>query len=189
MPTDARTDDLAPLLAPLRDPERADLLADADLELGADDHLIHHLGKAVPSDSLIPFGKHGSGSLLALWRPDPHTPLARCPVAWFDSEGDPIDLIAPDFAAFLELLPYGLGQIYDLLRKAQRMRAPHLPGRKPDPFEVSVTDLRDGLRMISDDLGEWRELGLPPAADPLAIVERALALPFAAWWSALPGSA
>ena len=43
--------------------------------------------------------------------------------------------------------------------------------------------------MISDDLGEWRELGLPPAADPLAIVERALALPFAAWWSALPGSA
>lgn len=182
-------DQLAALLAPLRRPDRADLLGEADLELSADDHLIRHLGKAVPSDSLIAFAKHGSGSLLALWRPDPHTPLARCPIIWFDSEGDPIDAIAPDFAAFLELLPYGLGQIYDLLIKARRMRNRDLPGRKPDAFEVSVTDLREGLLMIADDLGDWRDLGLPPAADPLAIVERALALPFAAWWSALPASA
>ncbi len=183
------SDNLATLLAPLHRPGLADLLGDADFELGADDSLVHDLGKTVPKDSLMVFGQHGSGSRVALWRPEPRTPLTACPVVWLDSEGDPVEALAPDFAGFLELLPYGLGQLYDLLRKAQRMRDHDASGREPGAFEVSVTDLRDGLVMIADDLGDWRDAGLPPARDPLAIVETAVALPFAAWWAALPDSA
>ena len=85
--------DLEPLLAPLRSPAVAELLGEADFELDPDDHLIAHLGKAVPKASLIAFGQHGSGSLLALWRRDKQTALARCPVIWLDSEGDPIEAL------------------------------------------------------------------------------------------------
>jgi len=42
------------------------------------------------------------------------------------------------------------------------------------------------MAMISGELGAWREAGLPPARDPLATVEQAVASPFAAWWAALP---
>src|SRR5688500_9032332 len=98
MPTKA----LEPLLAPLRKPAVAALLGEADLELDADDDLLAHLGKAVPKDSLLVFGQHGSGSLLAVWRTDPRMPPARCPVIWLDSEGDPIEPLAVDFAAFLQ---------------------------------------------------------------------------------------
>ena len=90
---------LDPLLAPLRKPAVAELLGEADLELGADDDLIDSLGKDVPKDSLIPFGQHGSGSLLALWRTDPRVPLGHCPVIWLDSEGDPVEALALDFTA------------------------------------------------------------------------------------------
>ncbi len=176
---------LDPLLAPLRKPALAELLGEADLELGADDDLIDSLGKAVPEDSLIPFGQHGSGSLLALWRTDPRMPLGRCPVIWLDSEGDPVEALALDFAAFLQLLPYGMGQLYDLVCRARRTR----DGGDADPdeaFEVDGDDLREGLAMISGELGAWRDAGLPPARDPLALVEQAVASPFAAWWSALP---
>ena len=172
------------LLAPLRRPGFAELLGEADLELGADDYLLHNLGKAVPKDSLIAFGHHGSGSLLALWRTDPRMPLGRCPIIWLDSEGDPVEALAVDFAAFMQLLPYGMGQLYDLIRKAQRMRDGD--GHEPDAIEVDIADLREGLEMISSELGAWREAGLQPARDPLALVEHAVALPFAAWWSALP---
>ena len=109
------------LLAPLRKPAVAELLGEADLEIDAgDDDLIDSLGKDVPKDSLIPFGQHGSGSLLAFWRTDPRMPLGLCPVIWLDSEGDPVEALAVDFAAFMQLLPYGMGQLYDLIRKAQR---------------------------------------------------------------------
>jgi len=178
--------DLTTLIAPLRRPAVAELLGEADLELDADDDLIGHLGKAVPKDSLIAFGQHGSGSLLAVWRRDPRTPLARCPVIWLDSEGEPVEALAPDFAAFLTLLPYGLGQLYDLIRKAQRMRDGDFPGWEPEAIEVDITDLREGLRLVAEDLDDWREAGLPPARDPLAVVEQAVALPFAAWWAGLP---
>lgn len=177
--------DLETLLAPLRGPAVAELLAEADLELGADDGLIRGLGKAVPKDSLIVFGQHGSGSLVALWRRAPGAALAGCPVVWLDSEGDPVEALAPDFAAFLGLLPYGLGQLYDLIRKAQRMRDGHSPGWKPEAIEVDIEDLREGLVMVAEGLDEWRAAGLPPVRDPLAVVERAVALPFAAWWAAL----
>jgi len=178
---------LDPLLAPLKRPALAELLGEADLELDADDDLIDNLGKDVPKDTLIPFAQHGSGSLLALWRTDPRMPLARCPVIWLDSEGDPVEALALDFAAFLQLLPYGMGQLHDLIRRAQRMR----DGEDADPdeaFEVDDDDLREGLAMISAELGAWRDAGLPPAGDPLALVEQALASPFAAWWAALPGA-
>lgn len=178
--------DLESLLAPLRRAEVAELLGEADLELDADDHLVHHLGKKVPKDSLIVFGQHGSGSLVALWRPDPAPPLARCPVIWLDSEGEPVEALAPDFAGFLAVLPFGLGQLYDLLRKAQRMRDQHFPGWEPEAIETDIADIREGLAMVAENLDEWRDAGLPPARDPLAIVERAVALPFAAWWAGLP---
>lgn len=178
--------DLDTLLAPLRRPAVAELLGEADLELGADDHLVHSLGKAVPKASLIVFGQHGSGSVVAFWRRDARTPLGRCPVIWLDSEGEPVEALAPDFAAFLTLLPYGLGQLYDLIRKAQRMRDGDFPGWEPEAIEVDITDLREGLRLVAEDLDDWREAGLPPARDPLAVVEQAVALPFAAWWAGLP---
>jgi hypothetical protein len=178
--------DLEPLLAPLRREAVAELLGEADLELDADDHLVHHLGKKVPKGSLIVFGQHGSGSLVALWRAKPATPLAQCPVIWLDSEGDPVEALAPDFATFLTLLPFGLGQLYDLLRKAQKMRDKDFPGWEPDAIEADITDIREGLSMVAENLDEWRDAGLPPARDPLAICERAVALPFAAWWAGLP---
>lgn len=184
--TDMRSRELEDLVARLRDPAVDELLGEADLELDADDHLIDHLGKAVPKDSLIAFGQHGSGSLVALWRRDPHAPLAGCPVIWIDSEGDPIEALAPDFAAFLTLLPYGLGQLYDLVRKAQRMRDGDFPGWEPDAITIDIADLRAGLAMVASGLDEWRAAGLPPARDPLAIVEAAVALPFAAWFAGLP---
>jgi hypothetical protein len=179
---------LETLLAPLRKPALAELLGEADLELDPDDHLISHLGKAVPKDSLIAFGQHGSGSLLAFWRTDPRMPLGRCPVIWLDSEGDPVEALAPDFAGFLGLLPYGLGQLYDLLRQAQRMRDGADSAKKKAAFEVEVADLREGMIMVAEELDAWREAGLPPARDPLAIVEQAVALPFAAWWDGLADS-
>ena len=177
--------DLDTLLAPLRRPAVAELLGEADLELGADDHLVHSLGKAVPKASLIVFGQHGSGSVVAFWRRDARTPLGRCPVIWLDSEGEPVEALAPDFAAFLGLLPYGLGQLYDLLRAAQRMRDGGGVGRAEDAFAVDVADLREGMVMVAEELGEWRAAGLPPTRDPLAVIEQAVALPFAAWWAGL----
>ena len=107
---------------------------------------------------------------------------------WLDSEGEPVEALAPDFAAFLELLPFGLGQLHDLLRKAQRLRDGDTAGREAGAFEVEADDLRAGLAMLADDMDEWRDAGLPPARDPLAIIERAVALPFAAWWAALPAT-
>lgn len=178
--------DLAALLAPLRAAAVADLLGEADLELDADADLLDHLDRAVPPGSLIAFGKHGSGSLVALWRRAPAVPLAQCPVIWIDSEGDPIEALAPDFAAFLRLLPFGLGELYDLLRRAQRTRDGGRKDRTAEAIEVDDADLREGLAMIAGELDEWREAGLPPARDPLAIVEAAVALPFAAWFAALP---
>lgn len=175
--------DLAALLAPLRAAAVADLLGEADLELDADADLLDHLDRAVPPGSLIAFGKHGSGSLVALWRRSPGTPLAQCPVIWLDSEGEPVEAIAPDFAGFLRLLPFGLGQIYDLVRKAQRMRD---GGPDEDAIPVDVADLREGMAMIASELDEWVDAGLPPARDPLAIVEAAVASPFAAWFAGLP---
>lgn len=181
-----RTDELEALLARLRDPALAELLGEADLELDPDGDLIDHLGKAVPKDSLIAFGQHGSGSLVALWRRDPGAPLARAPVVWIDSEGDPVEVFAPDFAGFLRLLPFGLGQIYDLIRRAQRMR-----DRAADPGAIVIedADLREGLAMVASELDEWSAAGLPPARDPLAIVEAGVGLPFAAWFAALPDAA
>jgi hypothetical protein len=178
---------LTALLAPLHHPRVADLLGEADLELGPDDDLIDNLGKQIPKGSLIAFGQHGSGSLLALWRRDPNQPLAQCPVIWLDSEGDPVEALAPDFAAFLTLLPYGLGQLYDLVRKAQRMRDGDAdPDDEDGAFEVDVDDLREGLAMIAGELDAWRAVRLPPARDPFAVVEQAVALPFADWFDDLP---
>ncbi len=176
-------DTLDHLLLPIRTPDATELLGEADLELEPDDHLIDHLGKVVPEGSLIAFGQHGSGSLVALWRRSPGTPLAQCPVIWLDSEGEPVEAIAPDFAGFLRLLPFGLGQIYDLVRKAQRMRD---GGPDEDAIPVDVADLREGMAMIASGLDEWVDAGLPPARDPLAIVEAAVASPFAAWFAGLP---
>lgn len=181
-----RSKELEDLVARLRDPAVAELLGEADLELDPDGDLIDHLGKTVPKDSLVAFGQHGSGSLVALWRRDLRAPLARSPVVWLDSEGDPIEALAPDFAAFLTLLPFGLGQLYDLIRKAQRLRDGDVRGAKPDMIEIEIADLREGLAMVASELDEWREAGLPPTRDPLAIVEAAVALPFAAWFAGLP---
>lgn len=178
-----RADGLETLLAPLRNPDVAELLGEADLELDPDDHLVGHLGKAVPKDSLIAFGQHGSGSLVALWRRDPAAPWTDAPVVWLDSEGDPIEALAPNFAAFLGLLPFGLGQLHDLIRKAQRLRD---RAADPDAITIEIGDLREGLAMVADGLDEWTRAGLPPARDPLAIVEAAVALPFAAWFAGLP---
>lgn len=175
--------ELEDLLVRLRDPAIAELLGEADLELDPDGDLIDNLGKAVPKDSLIAFGQHGSGSLVALWRRDPRAPLAQAPVVWLDSEGDPIEALAPNFAAFLQQLPFGLGQLYDLIRKAQRLRD---GGKRRDAIEIEIDDLREGLAMVASELDEWTAAGLPPARDPLAIVEAAVALPFAAWFAGLP---
>lgn len=180
-----RSSELEALVARLRDPALAELLGEADLELDPDGDLIERLGKAVPEDSLIAFGQHGSGSLVALWRRDPGAPLARAPVVWIDSEGDPIESFAPDFAAFLTLLPFGLGQIYDLVRKAQRLRDGDFPGREPEAIEIDIADLREGLAMVAGGLDEWDAAGLPPTRDPLAVVEAGVALPFAAWFRGL----
>ncbi len=180
-----RSSELEALVARLRDPALAELLGEADLELDPDGDLIERLGKAVPEDSLIAFGQHGSGSLVALWRRDPGAPLARAPVVWIDSEGDPIESFAPDFAAFLTLLPFGLGQIYDLVRKAQRLRDGDFPGREPEAIEIDIADLREGLAMVASGLDEWDAAGLPPTSDPLAVVEAGVALPFAAWFRGL----
>ncbi len=181
-----RAKELEDTIARLRDPALADLLGEADLELDPNADLIDHLGKTVPKDSLIAFGQHGSGSLVALWRRDPRAPLAQSPVIWLDSEGDPLEVLAPDFAAFLQLLPFGLGQLYDLIRKAQRMRDGDARGAKPEAIVIEVADLREGLAMVASELDEWTAAGLPPARDPLAIVEAGVALPFAAWFAALP---
>lgn len=180
--------ELDALLAPLQHPRFAELLGEADLELGVeDDDLVSHLGKEVPQGSLIAFGQHGSGSLLALWRKDRATALAQCPVIWLDSEGDPVEALAPDFAAFLTLLPYGLGQLYDLVRKAQRLRDGDSGDDDDDAaFEPDTDDLREGLAMVAAELDHWRDARLPPARDPLAVVEQAVALPFHRWWDALP---
>ncbi len=179
-----RSKELDDLLDPLRHPAVADLLGEADLELDADGDLIDHLGKQVPEGSLIPFGQHGSGSLVALWRPKPSTPLAQCPVIWLDSEGDPIEAMATDFAGFLRLLPYGMGQLYDIVQKAQRMRDGD--DGEQESIVMDIADLREGLAMVASELDEWVDAGLPPARDPLAIVEAAVALPFAEWFDELP---
>jgi hypothetical protein len=178
-----RSKELDDLLAPLRDPAVADLLGEADLELDPDGDLIDHLGKRVPRGSLIPFGQHGSGSLVALWRRQSATPLTQCPVIWLDSEGDPVEAVAPDFAAFLRLLPYGMGQLYDIVQKAQRMRDGD--AGEQEAIVMDIADLREGLAMVASELDEWTEAGLPPARDPLAVVEAAVALPFAAWFDGL----
>ncbi len=59
-------------------------------------------------------GRQKSGSLVSFWQYQENKPLSEQPVIWLDSEGSPNAVFAPNLQAFLSLLPYDTGIIYDI---------------------------------------------------------------------------
>ena len=78
------------------------------------------LGRKVPAEAFDVLGSHGSGSLIALWRPSEEVPWERAPAVWIDSEGDPCEVFAASLADALSLLALNMGTLYDAMRAVER---------------------------------------------------------------------
>lgn len=156
------------------DEDGDDIVALADLEVLAtqeqrdnemDTGLIEEM-ENVPKGSLIPLILHGSGSLVFGWKPDAKSPMRA---VWVDSEGDPKAVFAASMEEMFELVPHGLGFLYDCIQSAERGKA--------------HTDASDC------DVAAWTSAGFAPHATPGAAVLAAYkgAPNFAEWLESLGG--
>jgi predicted DNA-binding WGR domain protein len=120
--------------------------------------------KSAPKGSLIPLILHGSGSLVLGWKPDASAPMRA---VWVDSEGDPRAVFAASMEEMFELVPHGLGYLYDCIKSAERGKA-----------HTKKSDC---------DVDAWTSAGFAPHASPGAAVLAAYkgAPNFAAWLESL----
>lgn len=70
------------------------------------------------ADMLEPFGNNKAGCAVCYW--NKKKLAAQAPVVWLDSEGTPNVVFAKNLSNFLELLSYGTGLIYDIIRQSER---------------------------------------------------------------------
>jgi hypothetical protein len=100
----------------------------------------------------VPVGENADGSIYAFWRYEGRA-QEDAPIAYLDSEGTGNGVVAEEVRELLSLVATGEEPYYWLRGE-----------RAPEPLDVSA--FRDWL---SD------ELGIEPAADPVAVVRRAQA--------------
>lgn len=70
-------------------------------------------------EKLVVFGKNKAGCLFCYWK-EASEDTEESPVAWIDSEGSPNAIFASNLYQFFELLPYGTGAIYDIIKACER---------------------------------------------------------------------
>lgn len=141
-------------------------------------------------DQIIPFGRHQSGSLLGYWLNggQPEKEPAH-PIAWIDSEANPIALMAQDMGLFLTALPYGIPLLYDICVAWDLHQ--RLPAKHPAPTRKK--SLRDHMRTLKEQFPKEVQAYLAmvrhtfddiPELNPVEIVEQANQFnpAFAAWF-------
>ncbi|GAB3422924.1 hypothetical protein [Niabella aquatica] len=68
---------------------------------------------------LVAFGKNKAGCLFCYWK-ETSEDTEAAPIAWIDSEGSPNAIFARNLRQFFELLSYGTGAIYDIIKACER---------------------------------------------------------------------
>jgi hypothetical protein len=115
-------------------------------------------------------GFHGSGSLMCVSRrKDDHGA-----VVWIDSEGSAF-VLARDIRAFLSVIPYDTGYVYDVGSFCAKGALDK--GADRFPAADAKKDLADALEGNEgrQALVKWLESqGIKPAADPFAVVADAV---------------
>lgn len=101
------------------------------------------------SEFLLPFGRHQSGSFLCYWL-NPNIPkdTISYPVAWLDSEGSPIALLAKDWPQFISILPYGMLFLHDLLTAWVRHQGN--PERFKHPIKIDQLLYQESALLIQN---------------------------------------
>jgi hypothetical protein len=154
-----------------------DLLADFDgdfndFEAIDDDDLDLEalLGRRIPDGHFRAIGMHGSGSTIALWRPDLGMAWAEAPAVWLDSEGEPMAPIARSMAELLALLTMYTGTIYDAIKAAQRSRVAGWKRRTAEAIAETAEEHEDHAAYVE----AIAALGVEPVVDACATIKAAL---------------
>jgi Ankyrin repeats (3 copies) len=133
---------------------------------GSEDDVEEALVGVDRPDCFSTIGKTGSDSVFALWRRKPDAALETAPVVYLDSEGDPRSVVATSLDAFLSVLPYGSGTLYDLLSNPARKLAAKKALESAAGAEEDVDD--------KPFLSWWKHtFGVAPAKDPAAVLAAA----------------
>lgn len=80
-------------------------------------------------NKLKPFGMNNAGCIFCYWINSNN--ITACPVVWIDSEGEPYAVFASGMVNFFELLAYGTGAIYDIIRASEKFY--RNPEKYPSP--------------------------------------------------------
>lgn len=136
------------------DEDGDELLGVADLEVlatqearDAERESVDALVCDVPEGSITPVVLHGSGSLVVAWKKDAKATVV--PV-WLDSEGEPQAVFASSMEEMFQLVPHGLGYLYDCIKSAESGTA-----------HAKASDC---------DVDAWTEAGFAPHPSPGAAV-------------------
>lgn len=144
--------------------------ADSSIDFeGTDGAVDESLAGEEMAPHLTALGMTGSGSVFALWRSIADAPLAAAPVVYLDSEGEPHGVVARSLEAFLTLLPYGTGHLYDVLSGARAAKAKGAAA-KALTATCEAFGSRDGQTLLPWWLASF---GAEPARDPAATINEA----------------
>lgn len=116
------------------------------------------------------FAQTGAGCLLAAWGER---------IAWLDSEGSPLCVVAGSARDFVALLLLDTGAIYDLAAAWENHRAGHAAAPNAASRLGDVKGMLRAAAELNPDHGAllaWaKERGIEPPADPVALVGQASA--------------
>jgi hypothetical protein len=126
-------------------------------------------------------GRQKNGSLICFWKYEDGISLGQQPIVWLDSEGSIYSVVAAELPAFLSLLYYDTGAIYDIISAWERYW--DAPDEEVSPSE-SFTDekLELYIEMCQEiypfyqPFAQWlcQEMGIESAATPATLVGEAI---------------
>jgi hypothetical protein len=67
------------------------------------------------ASQMMPVAGNKAGCVVAIYQRQPNAAPDTQPVVWLDSEGSPNGIFARDLNAFLRIIPFGSGLVYDVL--------------------------------------------------------------------------
>lgn len=140
------------------------------------------LGTARYTNDFYVIGRHGTGSIIAFWQYPQVASLAEAPIVWLSSEGFPNSVFANSFEEFLTLIPYDTGFIYDMLASYYFNRQnpqSHISPREKFSSSELKTYLDESAERYEGHkaflLWLYQVMQLKPTADPVSIIEAAIA--------------
>lgn len=122
---------------------------------------------------ITPVAGNKAGCVVAIYRREPAAPPETQPLVWLDSEGSPNGIFAQHLNAFLCLIPFGSGLIYDVLTHCLASYQQH--GLAPmQGFEALAAGARSCMQPACEEYRRWlSQRGLEEEKDPVGAIRDA----------------